>query len=1030
MKTHPWRAPIAALGAMLAAMLLVLVTVAGQARAADPYTVEPFSGCSEGSSSVENAASGSWDDAGRLYIPCGSPSTIRVYDSEGVLQRSIQPGFTVSDVAPSPDGSVLYAARGASEPVRLVRQQDGSYTVDQDWTLASYVSPVNQQSVRPHGLFISTDGSGNIYLADGQWAGGARGEVHTVIKYAPDGTLLTRFGQKQAGSWSDGIFNHSLTGLVASRDGSRVYTTENGNNRVQRWDRQANGSYSFHSRFGGTAETDPNRTGGPDDKQCGAWAINPTFAAPYDVGIDGTGNVYVLNTSCRQVLKFVDNDNGTYSLSSQVSLRNQDGSLPVPPHGFTVAQNGNVYVGQAGKKMVLPGDNVAPTVTSVAPQAGATGVSASANVSADFSEAMNASTISASTFTLKKQGTTTALPATVTYDSTSKRATLTPDSDLEAGAGYTATLKGGTGGVKDAAGNALAQDKVWSFTVASSTAFTCDKWASTGGNDATGTGTQAAPYLRIATLIRNLDPGETGCLKAGETFEEPSGEFQIENAGGTQGNPITIRSSGTPHAKIKAQVHLKPTSHDIVFRDLSFVDSYVKKWDGTPLLAPDRSTMLIVEGDRISFQDNDITFERGHCLNVGHLDGQTGVPVDPAEDFVLDGNRIHNCGSALANFSESGEHGVYLKYTLRASVTNNYIYDNKVRGLQIYPRAEDTVVQHNVLDGNSGNLNIGSYPEADAFSRGTSVKDNIITNSTFLGPDDTDQVYGFYPAGTTDSQYNNVVTQNCFFPVYGGEQEPPDVEGNFGGEGFSHFDNDFVDPLYENRDEKDFDIPATSPCAGKGPQTDGDGNQNTAPTITAPTPANGTATSDTTPDITATVSDAQTELVEDNIDLYINGRQLGHLEYGYNQTTDTLFHTPEQPLPQDDYTIRVVATDAQGLPAERIWSFEVDTSPPEIVSFGPTGRRVSAKVNVTATFSDAMDPETLDGTTFKLVRKGTTASVLTTVTYSSASQKAILDPARRLKAGATYTATVTTGAKDVAGNALAAGKVWSFKIRT
>ncbi len=32
-------------------------------------------------------------------------------------------------------------------------------------------------------------------------------------------------------------------------------------------------------------------------------------------------------------------------------------------------------------------------------------------------------------------------------------------------AGYTATVKGGTNGIKDTAGNALATDKVWSFTV-------------------------------------------------------------------------------------------------------------------------------------------------------------------------------------------------------------------------------------------------------------------------------------------------------------------------------------------------------------------------------------------------------------------------------------------------------------------------------------------------------------------------------------------------------------------------------------
>ena len=58
------------------------------------------------------------------------------------------------------------------------------------------------------------------------------------------------------------------------------------------------------------------------------------------------------------------------------------------------------------------------------------------------------------TFTLVKQGDTNPVAATVTYDATSKKATLAPTSSLQSGAKYTATVKGGSGGAKDAAGNA------------------------------------------------------------------------------------------------------------------------------------------------------------------------------------------------------------------------------------------------------------------------------------------------------------------------------------------------------------------------------------------------------------------------------------------------------------------------------------------------------------------------------------------------------------------------------------------------
>ncbi|MBA3426956.1 MAG: Ig-like domain-containing protein [Actinobacteria bacterium] len=111
-------------------------------------------------------------------------------------------------------------------------------------------------------------------------------------------------------------------------------------------------------------------------------------------------------------------------------------------------------------------DTTAPTVASVIPTDGATGVAASANASAVFSEGMDSTSISGSTFGLVKEGTIVSLAASIAYDATSKTATLDPNLDLEAGARYTATVKGGAGGVKDAAGNALAQDKVWSFIIA------------------------------------------------------------------------------------------------------------------------------------------------------------------------------------------------------------------------------------------------------------------------------------------------------------------------------------------------------------------------------------------------------------------------------------------------------------------------------------------------------------------------------------------------------------------------------------
>jgi hypothetical protein len=111
-------------------------------------------------------------------------------------------------------------------------------------------------------------------------------------------------------------------------------------------------------------------------------------------------------------------------------------------------------------------DTVAPTVSGVAPADGTTDVAVTANVEATFSEAMDPVTISGSTFTLTKQGSSQSVTATVSYDAATKKAALDPDADLDPNATYTAAVKGGTSGVKDPAGNPLAQDTTWSFTTA------------------------------------------------------------------------------------------------------------------------------------------------------------------------------------------------------------------------------------------------------------------------------------------------------------------------------------------------------------------------------------------------------------------------------------------------------------------------------------------------------------------------------------------------------------------------------------
>ena len=154
-----------------------------------------------------------------------------------------------------------------------------------------------------------------------------------------------------------------------------------------------------------------------------------------------------------------------------IKLELGDGSYTwqfITMNGIVADSSSDVY-GPGGSEQChgapVSADTTFPTITNVAPADGATDVAVATNVEATFSEAMDENSVeTAGNFTLVKQGTTTPMAATVSYDPATNSATLNPNTDLEAGVTYTATVRGGANGVKDAAGNPLAADKVWTFT--------------------------------------------------------------------------------------------------------------------------------------------------------------------------------------------------------------------------------------------------------------------------------------------------------------------------------------------------------------------------------------------------------------------------------------------------------------------------------------------------------------------------------------------------------------------------------------
>jgi MBG domain/Bacterial Ig-like domain len=112
-----------------------------------------------------------------------------------------------------------------------------------------------------------------------------------------------------------------------------------------------------------------------------------------------------------------------------------------------------------------------------------------------------------------------------------------------------------------------------------------------------------------------------------------------------------------------------------------------------------------------------------------------------------------------------------------------------------------------------------------------------------------------------------------------------------------------------------------------------------------------------------------------------------------------------------------------------------DIKKPTVTAVTPEGQSVPVNTTVTATFSEAMKATTINNTTFTLKNTDADSSVQAGVVYDADTKIATLTPQNSLAHSTNYEATVTTGAQDLAGNALdqdgAAGtqnsKTWSFK---
>jgi hypothetical protein len=140
--------------------------------------------------------------------------------------------------------------------------------------------------------------------------------------------------------------------------------------------------------------------------------------------------------------------------------------------------------------------------------------------------------------------------------------------------------------------------------------------------------------------------------------------------------------------------------------------------------------------------------------------------------------------------------------------------------------------------------------------------------------------------------------------------------------------------------------------------------------------------------------------------------------------------TPAQNLiPNTTYSVQITtgAKDPRGNALQEDYLFSFSTGAilrPLVLSTSPTSNEIGVVLNkvVNATFNMPMDPATINLTTFTLKQGTTTIPGL--VTYSGNS--AFFTPNANLIGNTIYTATLSNGAQNVAGVALASNYVWNF----
>jgi len=666
-----------------------------------------------------------------------------------------------------------------------------------------------------------------------------------------------------------------------------------------------------------------------------------------------------------------------------------------------------VSIAGCGRETINVSDTTPPFVVSTIPTLGAAGVALNAPLSATFSEAVNCSTLTTGTFTVTPLG-GAALTGTVTCSGST--ATFTPASPFVLHTLYTAAI---STGVKDLAGNAMVQNDTWNFeaVAAPSVASTTPVTAATG---VAFSQTVSATFLQLPAQ----DPDSVGAalncstVVSGTTFTVTSAAGPVAGTVLCSGATATFTPTALLAANTAYTATLTTAVQDVA--GVGLASAYV--WTFTTDTPPVVLATLPANGATGVLLNQSVAATFSKTMNCATI-------YSPAKTFTLTGPG----GVVIAGtVSCTGNGAIFTPSSLLAA---NTLYTatitNGATDLQGVPLAGNTV--WNFRTGSA--TTVPSVISANPANGATGVPTNQMLVATFSEAMNPATIGA--TTFTLTGPGATAVAGTVAYAVSGSAAVFTPTAALAANTLFTATITTGAQDLAGNPLASSFVWTFTTGAAA----------DNTNPTVISTVPANLAIGVPINQALSATFSKAMNPLTISGTTFTLTGpgatAVAGLVTYAGVGNTATF--TPTANLAPSTLFTATITTGAKGiagnpLASNFVWTFTTGTTlgstKPTITVTTPLNGAIGVPINqaVSATFSHAMDPLTINTNNFTLSGSGG-ASVTGTVAYDAINFIATFTPAANLTANTVYTATVTSGAADLAGNPIGPGVVpnpWTF----